>query len=75
LIFRAISIGRDFLTPTETIVGYFPVPVVLLRTLKAEVISGLTSHTLAAVQSIPDWLVSGKFAVLQFIPPKEKRSQ
>jgi hypothetical protein len=58
----------DFKTPTSDIANYFPVPVLMLRTLKAEVMSGMTEEKLELVKGVPDWLASGKYGVVCFVP-------
>ncbi len=56
-----------FDTPFPDIAGYFPAPLVALRTFKSEVAAGLSS---AATESLsrqdPDWLTNGKRGVIQF---------
>jgi hypothetical protein len=53
--------------PTHQITGYFPAPFVMLRTLKSEVQTGLSTEALERVKNEPDWMYSGKFAILQYI--------
>lgn len=43
----------------------FPAPVIALRTLKAEVLVGADAHRVAAAQIYDDWLVSGRFGLVQ----------
>ena len=46
--------------------GYFPAPLVALRTLKAEIIVGLRSGEAERLQTEdPAWLVNGKRGVVQ----------
>jgi hypothetical protein len=52
---------------TAEIVKYFPGSRLLLRTLKAEIQTGLTAETLDWVQKEENWLSSGKFGLVQFI--------
>jgi len=56
-----------FDTPFSDVVGYFPAPLVALRTFKSEVAAGLPS---AAPESLsrqdPAWLTNGKRGVIQF---------
>nr|QZL12167.1 glutamate O-methyltransferase [Rhagovelia obesa] len=56
-------------TPMSEAVGRFrPAPFVALRTLKADTIAGLHPGTAAKLDSeTPDWLVSGKYGVIQFL--------
>jgi len=53
-------------TPFSDVVDYFPAPLVALRTLKSELIVGLspgTSEQLSADE--PEWLVNGRRGVIQ----------
>lgn len=53
-------------TPFAHAVGYFPAPVVALRTLKGELIVGLQpGQAEAAVAADPAWLVNGRRGVIQ----------
>lgn len=56
-----------FDTPFSAIAGYFPAPLVALRTFKSEVAAGLPS---AAPETLshqdPNWLTNGKRGVIQF---------
>lgn len=46
-----------------------PAPVIALRTLKAEVLVGVDAATCARAADVaPDWLVSGRFGVVQCAP-------
>ena len=58
----------DYATPFEDVVGaYFPCPVVALRTLKAELGCGMDAEqTKRAAQLDKDWMVNGRFGVVQF---------
>lgn len=56
-----------FTTPFEDVVSYFPAPLLALRTLKAEVASGLTEAQVDRLNDEdPDWLVSGRWGLIQF---------
>jgi hypothetical protein len=56
-----------FTTPFGEVVGYAPAPLVTLRTLKAEVMVGLSEEKLRRVREAdPDWLASGSWGVIQF---------
>ena len=58
-------------TPFDFIVGaYAPCPILALRTLKAGLIAGLPRDVEARVSKAPDWLVSGRFGVMQVAFPK-----
>lgn len=53
-------------TPFDQTVGYFPSPVAALRTLKSEVVVGLTSEQLAERDAGGQrWRTSGRYAVIQ----------
>jgi uncharacterized protein with ATP-grasp and redox domains len=53
-------------TPFEGVAASFPAPLVLLRTIKSEVMLGLDEATIERVQQAdPDWLVSGQWSVIQ----------
>jgi hypothetical protein len=52
---------------TALLASYFPGPFVMLRTLKSEVITGLSDETLNSVKDEPGWLTTGKFGVVQLI--------
>jgi len=60
-----------YTTPFADAVGYFPTPVVALRTNKSEVLVGVDEASLAYVQSEdPEkWLVSGNFGVVSMWQP------
>lgn len=55
-------------TPVEVAGGYFPTTFLSLRTLKAELVVGLTQETLDKVNSEadPDWLINGKRGLITF---------
>ncbi|MFC5766670.1 damage-control phosphatase ARMT1 family protein [Actinacidiphila bryophytorum] len=56
-------------TPFATLTGYFPSPLLALRTLKCDVAVGLTPATLATLESDPTpWRTAGTHAVLHFRP-------
>jgi hypothetical protein len=53
-------------TPFARVTGYFPAPLVALRTLKAEIIVGLQPGKAEHLQAEdPAWLVNGKRGVVQ----------
>lgn len=52
---------------TNQLASYFPSTFVMLRTLKSEVQSGLDDETLNWVSKEEDWLVTGKFGVIQSV--------
>jgi hypothetical protein len=54
-------------TPFQQTTGYFPGPVAALRTLKSDVITGLTAETEAALEAAegPRWRTGGTHALIQ----------
>jgi len=59
-----------FTTPFADIVAYFPAPLAALRTLKSELVCGLSpaqAETVAAKD--PEWLVNGRWGLIQFLSP------
>jgi len=62
-----------FETPFEDIVSYLPAPLVALRTLKCELASGLApGQAEATTAKDPDWLINGRWGVIQFADPGPK---
>jgi hypothetical protein len=54
-------------TPFADTVGYFPAPVVALRTLKSDVVVGLKPGDAAALDAEDTgWRVSGRYALVEF---------
>jgi uncharacterized protein with ATP-grasp and redox domains len=64
-------LGDRHWAPTDdlhAILDYAPAPLLLLRTLKSEVIAGLTDAAVTrAEETDPDWLVSGDLGVAPFV--------
>ena len=59
-----------YLTPFGEILAYFPIPVVALRTVKAEIICGLKPGQAEQVTAQdPGWMVNGRWGVVQFARP------
>lgn len=60
-------------TPFADVCGYFPCPVAPLRTLKAELGCGMAREEVARAQAADpeDWMVTGKYGVVQFVDPRE----
>lgn len=57
----------DPATPFEDIVCYTPAPLLALRTVKAELISGLTPGRADALDAEDaDWMTNGRWGVIQF---------
>jgi uncharacterized protein with ATP-grasp and redox domains len=56
-------------TPNAQAAAYFPTNVFSLRTLKAEIILGLSNQKLQAIKSQgdPEWLINGKRGMVTFI--------
>ncbi|MEM7031746.1 MAG: damage-control phosphatase ARMT1 family protein [Chloroflexota bacterium] len=55
-----------YTTPFSDIVAYFPTPLIALRTLKSEVVAGLTPSQVQQLQATdPKWLVNGQRGVIQ----------
>ncbi len=56
-----------FTTPFEDIVTYFGAPMIALRTLKAELASGLQLEQIETLnREDPQWLTNGRWGVIQF---------
>jgi hypothetical protein len=52
--------------PFGETVAYFPAPVVALRTLKSDVVVGLTGDAVSRLDAeAPDWRVSGRYGLIQ----------
>ncbi|MCP4422613.1 MAG: protein-glutamate O-methyltransferase family protein [Chloroflexi bacterium] len=57
-----------YTTPFTAVVSYFPAPLVALRTLKANLVVGLTAkHIPILKQKDPDWLVNGRWGLIQSV--------
>lgn len=58
----------DPTTPVEVAASYFPTSFLCLRTLKAELIVGLSKELLTQIESEsdPDWLTNGKRGLITF---------
>lgn len=58
-------------TPFGEIVCYFPTAICALRTLKSEVVCGVSKEKQERARNEDsDWMVSGRWAVVQFYPHK-----
>lgn len=56
-----------YTTPFADVVCYLPAPLVALRTLKSDVLIGLQPGQQAKLdQKDPDWLVNGRWGLIQF---------
>lgn len=50
--------------------GFQPAPLATLRTLKSEVVVGISKESeQMALETSKDWLISGDYAVVQFFCP------
>jgi uncharacterized protein with ATP-grasp and redox domains len=59
-----------FATPFAAILSYTPAPLLALRTLKAELACGLTESQIHRLdEEDPQWLVNGRWGVIQFALP------
>ena len=58
----------DYTAPFQDVVGaYFPCPVCALRTLKAEIGCGMDADQVERAKQLDDnWMVNGRFGVVQF---------
>ncbi len=55
-------------TPIAGILSYFPAPLLMLRTLKSEVVAGLKPGQVEAMyQKDPQWMTDGRWGVVQQI--------
>lgn len=56
-----------YTTPFTEIMSYFPAPLVALRTLKAELASGLEARQIKKVSSRdPHWMTNGQWGIIQY---------
>jgi len=57
-----------YTTPIEEIVNYFPTSLLILRTLKGEIIVGLNPGQAEEIEAEdPAWLINGKRGLIQYI--------
>lgn len=55
-------------TPTEAAVTTTTAPILFLRTLKSEIMTGLQPTTVQGLHiTEPDWLIAGKYGIIQFL--------
>jgi len=62
--------------PFDEVVGnYFPTPVCALRTLKAEIGVGMDTEQIERAKRLDsDWMVNGRFGVVQFAMGAKKKA-
>ena len=68
LNYRKLLGDRDWPHSTgfcASLEGFHPAPLVALRTLKADLVSGLAPEREALTVGHPDWMVSGEWALIQ----------
>ncbi len=59
-----------FTTPFPAVAGYFPAPLLALRTVKSELAAGLAAATIRRVAAAdPDWLTNGQWGLIQAVWP------
>lgn len=59
-----------FTASLEEITAYFPAPYAVLRTLKAEILVGLSESQVQLLRSAEaDWLINGRRGVIQLVVP------
>lgn len=57
----------EFEMPFEEVMSYFPTPIAAVRTLKAEIVCGMTvGQAEATALKDPEWMVNGQWGVIQF---------
>ena len=60
----------SYTTPLEIAAGYFPAPLLALRTLKGEIMVGLEAGQAQALAADdPNWLTNGRRGVVQLVCP------
>lgn len=60
-----------FTTPFATVMHDTPAPILALRTLKSEIVVGLTPEQLEQLPRLDEkWLYSGRWGVMQFAPAR-----
>lgn len=64
-----------FTTPLEDIASYIPAPLVALRTLKSEVVAGLSLEQIDRLdKEDPQWLINGQWGLIHFVNSSERDS-
>lgn len=66
----------DFTLPTKSIISYFPVPLILIRTFKSETVSGVSLDQIRELTANMkrDWYHSGEYGSIQLISPRQHRA-
>jgi len=60
-----------YTTPITEIIHYFPTSLLILRTLKGEIMVGLKEGQAEKIESEdPDWLINGKRGIIQYVKRK-----
>lgn len=74
LNYRRLTGDRDWppVTPFAEVVSYFPGPVAALRTLKSDVVTGVSPARIAGLeQANPKWRTDGSHALIQVALPDQ----
>jgi hypothetical protein len=59
-----------YATPFGDVLMYFPVPILALRTVKAEIACGMQPGQAERVAAKdPDWMIDGRWGMVQFFKP------
>ena len=60
----------DPTTPLADLLGYLPVPALMIRMLKSEMVAGLPAHLPSRLDGLdPAWRVNGHWGLLDFWQP------
>ena len=58
----------DYTTDIRDVAGYFPANLLIIRSLKSELMLGITAETVRWLfDEDPDWLVNGKYGMVQLL--------
>lgn len=61
----------SYTTPITRILHYFPASLLILRTLKGEIVAGLMEGQAEKIErEDPDWLINGKRGIIQYVERK-----
>jgi hypothetical protein len=62
----------DPATPMEAIVGYFPAPLLALRTTKSEIVVDVRrEHAERLYAEDPNWLIVGRYGIIRYCDPQD----